>query len=350
MPDGEPAWLTRSTRPSQAAQRIGVPLTVLDPAGLSSPAGRVSGRAIEGSFTDAAKIKELAAQVDVITVEIEHVDAAAMAAVSGSVRRAASFEATPPPSPLITTASPSLPHSRSRAATTAAAATHRVRVGLESQVRIHPSPAVIALIQDKARRCLEGGARYRPPARPSLPRPSLARPSLASPALPSPAHPRPRAAGRRSQFLQKQHFAKLNGPSPSVPIGDFEAVGSAAELVAVGAKWGYPLMLKARKDAYDGRGNAVVGSAEEAAPAFEELSRGGKAALYVEAWCPFEKELAVMVVRDVAGRVVSYPVVETTQRDSQCHSVLAPAQASGMVSPAWGRGRDGTRAGCAGGG
>jgi phosphoribosylaminoimidazole carboxylase len=84
-------------------------------------------------------------------------------------------------------------------------------------------------------------------------------------------------------------------------------------------------MLKARRFAYDGRGNLPVESAAEAASAFDSLSNGGKAGLYAEKWCPFTKELAVMVARSAGGATASYPVVETTQRDSICHSVLAPA-------------------------
>ena len=53
---------------AQAASRIGVSITVLDPGGISSPAGQVCGKAIEGSFTDAASIRKLAEVVDVITI------------------------------------------------------------------------------------------------------------------------------------------------------------------------------------------------------------------------------------------------------------------------------------------
>merc|ERR1719183_989490 len=77
--------------------------------------------------------------------------------------------------------------------------------------------------------------------------------------------------------------------------------------------------------AYDGRGNLPVNSAEEAAGAFATLSNSGKAGVYAEKWCPFTKELAVMVARSAGGVTASYPVVETTQRDSICFSVLAPA-------------------------
>jgi len=215
-----------------AAQRIGVPLTVLDPAGADSPAGRASGRAIAGSFTDAAKIAELAAQVDVITVEIEHVDAGALARVASQA----------------------------------------------TSVQIHPSPATIAMIQDK--------------------------------------------------FLQKQHLQRVSTTEAPIALGDFCEIPDSAAILAAGDHWGYPLMLKARKLAYDGRGNAVVSSAADAAAAFAELSRDGALQLYAERWCAFEKELAVMVVRDAKGGTQAYPVVETVQRDSMCHTVLAPAQVS----------------------
>jgi 5-(carboxyamino)imidazole ribonucleotide synthase len=41
---------------------------------------------------------------------------------------------------------------------------------------------------------------------------------------------------------------------------------------------------------------------------------------------PFERELAVMVVRRVDGDVATYPVVDTVQRDHICHEVVVPAE------------------------
>jgi 5-(carboxyamino)imidazole ribonucleotide synthase len=46
----------------------------------------------------------------------------------------------------------------------------------------------------------------------------------------------------------------------------------------------------------------------------------------VEQFCPFERELAVMVTRGLDGRSVVYPVVDTVQRDHICHTVTAPAR------------------------
>ena len=55
-------------------------------------------------------------------------------------------------------------------------------------------------------------------------------------------------------------------------------------------------MLKNKRLAYDGRGNAVVSDPADVENAFQKL--GGKD-IYAEKWMQFSKELAVMVVCDV---------------------------------------------------
>lgn len=83
-------------------------------------------------------------------------------------------------------------------------------------------------------------------------------------------------------------------------------------------------MLKARRMAYDGRGNAVAKSAADIPAALEALGglKGGEA-LYAERWAPFVRELAVMVVRSRSGEVKAFPVVETVHRDSICDTARA---------------------------
>jgi phosphoribosylaminoimidazole carboxylase len=80
-------------------------------------------------------------------------------------------------------------------------------------------------------------------------------------------------------------------------------------------------MLKNRKLAYDGRGNAMVRSEAEAVTQFDKLSGVD---LYAEKWVDYEKELAVMVVRSQEG-IFTYPLVETVQEDSICRVVIVPA-------------------------
>jgi len=122
----------------------------------------------------------------------------------------------------------------------------------------------------------------------------------------------------QKKFLQKA----------KVPTAKFMEVKSREDIIKAGAKFGYPLMLKARFDAYDGRGNAVIKTKENINQALIKLD--GRR-LYVEAWVKFEKELAVMVARSTSGDIKSFPVVETLHKNNICHLVFAPAQVKGKI-------------------
>lgn len=66
---------------TEAAVPLGMAVTVLDKAGC--PASFAGAAVIEGAITDGEKTRELASRVDVVTVEIEHVDTDALAALAG---------------------------------------------------------------------------------------------------------------------------------------------------------------------------------------------------------------------------------------------------------------------------
>jgi 5-(carboxyamino)imidazole ribonucleotide synthase len=104
----------------------------------------------------------------------------------------------------------------------------------------------------------------------------------------------------------------------------FRGVATPAEVLQAGASLGWPLVLKTRRNGYDGYGNATLRRPEEIEAAWQRLTAGGSP-LLVEAWAPFVRELAIMVVRGRDGSIVTYPVVETVQRDHICHLVRAPA-------------------------
>jgi 5-(carboxyamino)imidazole ribonucleotide synthase len=121
----------------------------------------------------------------------------------------------------------------------------------------------------------------------------------------------------KDKLLQKQFLKKAR-----IPVADFVAVETTEDIKKAATQFGYPLLLKARFDAYDGRGNALVKSEKEIENAVEKL-KGRK--LYVEKFVPFVKELAVMVARSTKGEIKVYPVVETVHRNNICHIVYAPA-------------------------
>jgi len=123
----------------------------------------------------------------------------------------------------------------------------------------------------------------------------------------------------QDKYAQKVYLAERGIPLPEFcDVPDLEAAYEA------GRVFGYPLMLKAKRLAYDGKGNAVSKTKEDVAAAFEQL---GGIDVYAEKWAPFVKELAVMVVRS-ASEVRPYPVVETVQKDNICHITITPAQLS----------------------
>jgi 5-(carboxyamino)imidazole ribonucleotide synthase len=132
----------------------------------------------------------------------------------------------------------------------------------------------------------------------------------------------------QDKLLQKEALA-----GAELPVPRFVAVGSVKDVVRAGAELGWPLMLKARRDGYDGRGNAIVIDAVAAEAACAKLGFPDRQ-LFVEAFVKFERELAVIVVRTWAGEVVVYPVVETRQDPilHVCRAVLAPADLTPTVA------------------
>ncbi len=133
-----------------------------------------------------------------------------------------------------------------------------------------------------------------------------------------PIQPSPRTVRLiQDKLTQKQHLS-----ARGIPVAAFRDTPTAESVHEAGKNLGWPLMLKARFLAYDGRGNAVIQNESEIEAAMNRL---GSQRLYAEQWAPFERELAVMVARGLNGEISVYPVVETVHRENICHTVTAPA-------------------------
>ncbi|KAL6547957.1 hypothetical protein OROHE_009662 [Orobanche hederae] len=129
----------------------------------------------------------------------------------------------------------------------------------------------------------------------------------------------------QNKYFQKVHFSRHEIPlTKFMEIDDLEGAKSAGDL------FGYPLMIKSKRLAYDGRGNAAAKNEDEISLAVNAL--GGYAhGLYVEKWAPFVKELSVIVARGRDNTMVCYPVVETIHRENICHTVRSPANVSWKI-------------------
>ncbi|HWY74392.1 MAG TPA: 5-(carboxyamino)imidazole ribonucleotide synthase [Verrucomicrobiae bacterium] len=109
-----------------------------------------------------------------------------------------------------------------------------------------------------------------------------------------------------------------------LPVPGFADAPMKATIEAASRKFGWPLVLKKRRNGYDGKGNVTLRSASDIDAAWRQLD-GDVNALYVEEFCPFTMELAMMIVRSQTGESVTYPLVETVQHNHICHVVKAPA-------------------------
>lgn len=131
----------------------------------------------------------------------------------------------------------------------------------------------------------------------------------------------------QDKFLQKQALE-----SHGVPVPRFAAVSSVEHAIEVAGSFGWPVVLKARRDGYDGKGNVTVRSAAQMADGWKTLGGDRGRTLMVEAFCPFVSELAIIVTRSRTGETVTYPVVETVQEDHICRIVRAPAPVDAAIT------------------
>jgi phosphoribosylaminoimidazole carboxylase PurK protein len=209
---------------TQAALPMGFEVTVLGTAGPNSPAAQVGARQLEGALTDGDAIRQLAEQTDVVTWEIEHINADALSDLE------------------------------------------------EDGVNVQPSPRSLTTIQDK--------------------------------------------------LLQKMFLEQAR-----IPLPQFDWLNDAEDLVSFHEEF-VDIIVKARRGGYDGRGNLVFEpwmSFADIIQHFED-DEGNPRPIYAEKMVRFQRELAVIGARDMAGRIALYPVVETVQKDNICQMVTAPAK------------------------
>ncbi|GFP80341.1 phosphoribosylaminoimidazole carboxylase chloroplastic [Phtheirospermum japonicum] len=217
----------------EAASQLAIKVIILDPM-ENCPASNLCHYHMVGSYDDSATVQEFAKRCGVLTVEIEHVDAATLEKLE--------------------------------------------RQGVDCQ----PKASTIRIIQDK--------------------------------------------------YLQKVHFSRHAIPLPKfMEIDDLESAKKA------GDQFGYPLMIKSKRLAYDGRGNAVAKNEDELSLAVNAL--GGYArGLYVEKWAPFVKVSfcwTIYLYDDLCVPPNSngqyYAFFFYLEKENICHIVKSPADVSWKI-------------------
>ena len=128
----------------------------------------------------------------------------------------------------------------------------------------------------------------------------------------------------QDKFLQKSFLLENN-----IPIPEFIKIDSIENLKNGLKKFGYPALLKARKDAYDGKGNYKINSEDGIQKAFEYFKGQN---LLLEKFISFKMEVSVIASRNTKGQIKTYPLVENIHEDNILRETIAPARVSDKVT------------------
>jgi 5-(carboxyamino)imidazole ribonucleotide synthase len=127
------------------------------------------------------------------------------------------------------------------------------------------------------------------------------------------------------KLSQRQLLDDLAIPSP--PWCPLSLISPAQPSLPQG--WTFPVMAKASRGGYDGKGTVVLRDIDGLA----QLLRAVPADDWLlESWVDYELELALVVSRDQRGRIRHFPLVQTHQHQQVCDWVLAPAPVDPSVA------------------
>jgi 5-(carboxyamino)imidazole ribonucleotide synthase len=137
-------------------------------------------------------------------------------------------------------------------------------------------------------------------------------------------HPAPETL----KIIQNKYRQKMFLKEKNLPVPKFAIVEDTAQMENVLLSKGFPLILKACEDSYDGRGNRLIHSEADILSAASTFGRGK---YMVEEVIDFKKELSVMVARNELGQVTSFPVAENKHSDNILDTTIVPARTSKPV-------------------
>jgi len=126
----------------------------------------------------------------------------------------------------------------------------------------------------------------------------------------------------QDKFLQKTKLAE-NG----LTVPAFTAIRDLDDMRKFAGEYGYPFMLKSRKDGYDGKGNFLVRDEGELERGYNALG-GADQPLMAEEFVDFAMEVSVIATRGADGSKVVYPVAQNVHKNSILDRTTVPADLS----------------------
>lgn len=137
-----------------------------------------------------------------------------------------------------------------------------------------------------------------------------------------------RPAPETLHIIQNKYRQKSFLKDRGIAVPDFALVRSEGHLQELCKKFGFPAMLKACDDAYDGRGNFLITSKSKVHEAYNYFS--GRECM-LEKFVPFTKEISIMVARNPSGQIESFPVAENMHKNNILDTTIVPARISRKV-------------------
>ncbi|MGO1462806.1 MAG: 5-(carboxyamino)imidazole ribonucleotide synthase [Marinobacter sp.] len=131
-------------------------------------------------------------------------------------------------------------------------------------------------------------------------------------------HPSPRALEIcQNREAEKTLFGELSIPTPQWKMAD-----SAESLKKAAQSLGCPVVAKSNTEGYDGKGQAVLKSPEDAEAAWNSI---GHPRLMVEKFVEFNREVSIIAVRAEDGQLAFYPISENIHHNGILRYSIAPA-------------------------
>lgn len=122
----------------------------------------------------------------------------------------------------------------------------------------------------------------------------------------------------QDRLLEKTFLEEQN-----IVIAPYATIVSPADIPKAIDSIGYPCVLKNTQGSYDGKGQYVLYSNSDLAPSMNLLRNG---TCVLEAWIPYDKELAILVAGNAKGHIQVFPIVENVYRNNMLHETIAPAR------------------------
>lgn len=122
------------------------------------------------------------------------------------------------------------------------------------------------------------------------------------------------------ELIQNKYEQKKLLDEKGIPVPAYKEVKTEEDLLS----FGFPVVQKAKLGGYDGQGVQVLRSQEDV------KTKAIKTESFIEEMVDIDKELAIIVARNIEGEIKCYPVVEMLfdERVNICDIVMAPARIS----------------------